>query len=284
MHNARLFARHQTNTSHASRPRGANACPSCPILSVATGLRVALFDHMIKMGRRSVPEGTDLVPRASLNVEYTQQQQRLINPRSIDYTMHEIAKHAHGEDAKQAMARRKLDNLGYVRGECGLANDPDRIQRLKNQLSLTESLAAISKEAAEAKAATASLESARLIELAPDALKKLREKGADLNKITKADMCAIAFKHFGGAVLKGDKAAHIKELAALMGKQPEVMRLAAPTLHLAEVLRLAAPTPAAPPPLALLPPVVAPMVPVTVAPTDALPSVVLLPSAVTLAP
>ena len=56
--------------------------------------------------------------------------------------MHEIAKHAHGEDAKQATAKRKLDNLGYIAGECGLSNNPERIQRLKNQLGLTESLAA----------------------------------------------------------------------------------------------------------------------------------------------
>ena len=65
---------------------------------------VALFDHMIKMSRRSVPLGTDLMPSRSLDVEYTEQQQRIINPRTIDYAMHEIAKHAHGEGAKQAMA------------------------------------------------------------------------------------------------------------------------------------------------------------------------------------
>ena len=217
----------------------------------------ALLDHLINLARRSVPTGTDLVPRASLDVEYTQQQQRLINPRNVDYAMHEIAKHAHGEHAKQAMAKRKLDNLGYIRGDCGLANNPERVARLKNQLHLTESLAAIAKEKDETKAANASLETAKLIELAPEAVKKLEEKGADLNKITMVDMCAIAFKYFNGATLKGNKQQHVRELASLMRAQMQVMRTAAPTLPLDEVLRLAAPTPAMPPPLAA-PPAVPP--------------------------
>jgi hypothetical protein len=104
-----------------------------------------LFDHLVKMARRSVPTGIDLKPSAALDVEYSQQQQSIINPRAIDYSMHEIAKHAHGADAQQAMAKRKLDNLGYVRGDSGFANDPDRIRRLKNQLGLTQSMAAIAK-------------------------------------------------------------------------------------------------------------------------------------------
>ena len=194
------------------------AADGTPLLS-----GIALFDHMIKMGRRSVPQGTDLMPRASLNVEYTQVQQRLINPRPTDYTMHEIAKHAHGEGAKQAMAKRKLDNLGYIRGDCGLANDPERVKRLKNQLGLTESLAAISKEKDDVKAALNSLETAKLIEAAPEALKKLEEKGGDLNKITMTEMAAIAFKHFKGISLKGNKASHIKELTFLIKQQPGVL-------------------------------------------------------------
>ena len=47
--------------------------------------------------------------------------------------MYEIAKHAHGEGAKQVMAKRKLDSLGNVRGDCGFANDPERMKRLKGQ-------------------------------------------------------------------------------------------------------------------------------------------------------
>jgi hypothetical protein len=35
------------------------------------------------------------------------------------------------------MAKRKLDNLGYARGESGFANDPERIKRLKIHSPLT---------------------------------------------------------------------------------------------------------------------------------------------------
>jgi hypothetical protein len=63
----------------------------------------------------------------------------------VDYMMHEIAKTTTGEGAKQAMAKRKLDSLGNVRAHCGMANDPKRIQRLKEQLNLANSLSEISK-------------------------------------------------------------------------------------------------------------------------------------------
>ena len=222
------------------------------VTSVMTGLRslelhpkaadgtplligIAHFNHLCSLARRSVPTGKDLVPSSKLDVEYTKTQQRLINPRPIDYVMHEIAKCAHGEYAKQAMAKRKLDNLGYARGECGLSNDPERMARLQNQLHLVVSIASISKEAADNKAANASVETAKLIEAAPAALAKLTAKGGDLGLITKADMAAIAFKHFKGTILKGDKASHVKELSQLIEQQPGV---------------LPAPPPIAPPPIA----------------------------------
>ena len=190
--------------------------------------RLKLFDHLCRQARRSVSEGTDLVPSARLDVEYSQTQQRLLNPRAADYAMHEIAKHAHGEGAKQAMAKRKLDNLGYARGESGFANDPERMRRLTNQLNLTASIAAISKETSDAKAASSSIETAKLIEAAPAALAKLQSKNGVLQDITMDEMKALAFKHFKGTALKGNKAAHVKELSQLIAEQPGVLPLAAP--------------------------------------------------------
>ena len=75
-------------------PKGAD---NKPLLS---GL--AHFDHLVKMARRCVPMGVNLVPSPALNVEYSKEQQRIINPTPMDYSMHEIAKHAHGADAQQA--------------------------------------------------------------------------------------------------------------------------------------------------------------------------------------
>jgi hypothetical protein len=190
---------------------------------------IALFDHLVSLSRRSVSTGTDLVPSAQLDVEYTNVQQRLINPRPMDYAMHEIAKHAHGEGARTSMAKRKLDNLGYIRGDSGFANDDERRRRLRNQLGLTTSIAAISKQESDLKAATASLESTKLMEAAPAAILKLIEKGGDLTKITMTEMSAIAFKHFKGTSLKGNKTAHAKELGDLIKQQPGVLQLTAAT-------------------------------------------------------
>ena len=78
------------------------------------------------------------------------------------------------------------------------SNDAERRRRLKNQLQLTASLAAINKEKDNAKAASNSLETAKLIEAAPAALVKLKEKDSDYSKLTMPEMCAIAFKHFKG--------------------------------------------------------------------------------------
>jgi hypothetical protein len=148
-------------------------------------------------------------------------QQQLLNPKAIDFMMHEIAKHAHGEGAKQVMAKRKLDSLGNVRGDCGFANDPE----LKGQLQLADSLAGISKELTEEKATKTSLLTAGLIEKAPAAILKLKEKNGDSMLITIAEMSAVAFVSFNGAVLKGDKAAHARALSALMKAQPTIIGL-----------------------------------------------------------
>ena len=149
-------------------------------------------------------------------------QQQLLNPKAIDFMMHEIAKHAHGEGAKQVMAKRKLDSLGNVRGDCGFANDPER---MKGELQLADSLAGISKELTEEKATKTSLLTAGLIEKAPAAILKLKEKNGDPMLITIAEMSAVAFVSFNGAVLKGDKAAHARALSALMKAQPTIIGL-----------------------------------------------------------
>ena len=73
----------------------------------------------------------------------------------------------------------------------------------------------ISKELTEEKATKTSLLTAGLIEKAPVAILKLKEKNGDPMLITIAEMSAVAFVSFNGAVLKGDKAAHARALSAL---------------------------------------------------------------------
>ena len=83
----------------------------------------------------------------------------------------------------------------------------------------------ISKELTEEKASKTSLLTAGLIEKAPAAIMKLKEKNGDPMLITIAEMSAVAFVSFNGAVLKGDKAAHARALSTLMKAQPTIIGL-----------------------------------------------------------
>jgi hypothetical protein len=86
----------------------------------------------------------------------------------------------------------------------------------------------ISKELTEEKATKTSLLTAGLIEKAPAAILKLKEKNGDPMLITIAEMSAVAFVSFNGAVLKGDKAAHARALSTLMKAQPTINASASP--------------------------------------------------------
>jgi hypothetical protein len=105
---------------------------------ILTGL--AKFEHLCMMARRSTPARVQLRPSAFIDVEYSKRQEQLLDPLAIDYAMHEIMSHAHGDDAKHRIALRKLDNLGNLRGNCGLANDPVRLTRLNEEPASTINL------------------------------------------------------------------------------------------------------------------------------------------------
>jgi hypothetical protein len=137
--------------------------------------------------------------------------------------MQEIAASCHGEAAKQCMPKRKLDALGFLRGESGIQNDPIRNKRLRNQLDLANSVAEISKQNEESKALQTSEAIAKLIEAAPAALIKLKEKGDDPAKLTMPEMKAIAHAKFGGQVLTGNKQNHVDAIIKLRMSQPAVI-------------------------------------------------------------
>ena len=60
------------------------------------------------------------------------------------------------------------------------------------------------------------------------------------------ELSALAFKHFKGTVLKGNKAAHVKQLEDLMCAQPEVVEVAAKSAVTAPALTAPAPAAAVP--------------------------------------
>ena len=186
------------------------------------------FDHLVKLARRCTPREQVLAPSARLNCEYTAEQQRLLDPSAMDYSMQQIGASVFGESAKKNLAKRKLDALGNIRGECGWANDEKRLKRLKNTLELATSIAEINKITASEKAQAQSESTLKLIELVPGALQKLGEKDGDVAALTIPQMKALAFVRFNGVVLKGNKDAHVAALKKLIEQQPGVLNTPAP--------------------------------------------------------
>lgn len=197
------------------------------------------FDHLVKLARRSTSKTVGMKPSTYLDIEYTAEQQKLLDPSPQDFMMHEIMEQAHGSGAKQALAKRKLDALGNVRGASGFANDEARLKRLRSQLQLAESLATIANAAAHEKAAARAQQTSDLVSLAPAAIAKLKEKKEDMSKLTKNEIRAIAFVHFGAAVLKEseNKATLISQLEKLVEDKPSIL----PPLLAAAQLPAAAP-------------------------------------------
>ena len=115
-------------------------------------------------------------------------------------------------------------------GQSGFQNDPGRVKKLKDQLRLCKSMAEINQLNADEHATKKSVENSKLLEMAPQALDKLKSKvGGDLAKLTMPEMKAIALKSFRGVVLAGDKSAHVIALSKLITQQPAVLQLATTT-------------------------------------------------------
>ncbi|KAL3922214.1 MAG: hypothetical protein SGPRY_004638 [Prymnesium sp.] len=142
-----------------------------------------------------------------------------------DFAMHKIMAHAHGKDAEQALARRKLGALGNDRVSSGFANDEKRMKSLKSQLDIAVSLAEIAKATAAAETAKKTEHTAMIIQLAPQALMKLKQNQGVAMKLTKREMCAVAMSAYGGVILKESmsKPALAAELAKLISAQPSVL-------------------------------------------------------------
>lgn len=115
-----------------------------------------------------------------------------------------------------------------MRGSCGLANDAERMRRLKNQLDLAKSMAEINKLAAEEVAKNKSRAKAQLIQLGPIALQKLKDNARDASKLTKDQIRAVAFTVFGGVDLKESdpKPVLVEKLTNLINQQPSVIEAA----------------------------------------------------------
>ena len=106
-----------------------------------------------------------------------------------------------------------------------MANDAQRLKRLKSQLNLVQSIAHISKAKADESAAAKSMRTTELAELGPIAISKLKSKDGKVTELTKKEICALAFTVFGGVSLVEShaKPALVESLERLMLQQPSVM-------------------------------------------------------------
>ena len=97
----------------------------------------------------------------------TKEQAAIFAPTMQDLSVQSILKDAGGAGATKKLAQRKLNNAGAITNNCGLQNNPERVQKLLAAVQLTAYLAEISsltkatKEQGKCKADT------ELIDLAP---------------------------------------------------------------------------------------------------------------------
>jgi hypothetical protein len=67
----------------------------------------------------------------------------MLKPTSSELNKREIMKYVDGHGATIKMAARELDQLGYVKAHSGVANNSAQLEKLRSQLQLENSLAAI---------------------------------------------------------------------------------------------------------------------------------------------
>ena len=106
----------------------------------------ALLNHMIKFRKTHGTENARSLstsPSMYLAIDVDATQASLLNPCAMDLNQRAIIECAGGDGARLKLAKRRLDNLGFYSSDCGIQNDPGRLDRLKNQLELSASLAEI---------------------------------------------------------------------------------------------------------------------------------------------
>ena len=106
---------------------------------------IELFDHMIKYrkvtGNIEVEEPSNYLA-AEMNKD---QKYLIINLSDKHFARRELMRDAGGTRATTKLAKRKLDNLGYIKAHSGLENDLVRIGRMKRSAMLAESISHISR-------------------------------------------------------------------------------------------------------------------------------------------
>ena len=107
----------------------------------------ALLEHMTKFRKRTVKKRKNSKPSMHLDIDVNETQVSILNPTLNDTAEGSIIEGVGGKGARFKLSKRRLDNLGYINSHCGIQNGEKRMDRLKSQLELTESLAKVKRAA-----------------------------------------------------------------------------------------------------------------------------------------
>jgi len=102
----------------------------------------ALFAHQCRMRSRRMepPKSVYNWGLGWLDVEVQQEQYTILQPTASDLTVGAMMRECGASSASRRMPKRKLNALGEVNAYSVLANDPDRIKRLKSVGTLASTI------------------------------------------------------------------------------------------------------------------------------------------------
>jgi hypothetical protein len=106
-----------------------------------------MFEHMTNFCARQNAKLGSLKPSSALDVEFTQDQEALLQPTMMQCNTGVIMDEMRGDGAKTRMARRRLGMVnGNISSYCRVLNSKDQLDHMKEVKLLTASIAGVAKE------------------------------------------------------------------------------------------------------------------------------------------
>ena len=111
--------------------------------------RMDLFQHMVtfrNVNHSRVDEDgqhVKIIPSTELNVEISSDALKCIQPTQSELRRANILHDSFGKRAIRKCAKRKLNNIGNIVGQCAVVNDETNMARMRENLVFAESMAEI---------------------------------------------------------------------------------------------------------------------------------------------
>lgn len=152
-----------------------------------------------------------------LDLDIKQEQFALLQPTAADLSIGQIMRDCASSSASQKMPERKLNVLGEINAYSVMANDPERMARMKSHLELAATINSYKhQKAAEATAKHAEKDKALKEKHLAPALAKLAKLGScthdNVKKLTVSEMEAVLLDRLGTRVKTGMPKAQVVDL------------------------------------------------------------------------